>query len=98
MSDRFGNNVDGEIWAPYKVRDWHDIGVGGSATGEKEYTIAYANGRTRESVYAEKCDAVNRLERIRDDLREFAIPEEYWPILMERDVTTNYSSWRHLDV
>lgn len=107
MSDQFGNTVDGEIRVPIKelwkphgtaFRDFHDIGSGGSGIGVKEYTIAYADGRTREAVYEDEGDARVRLQRIRSDLKGYGIPEDYHPILMVRDVTTNYSSWKPLNV
>ena len=69
---------------------------------EVEYTIAKADGTLVEGTYPTEGDGRRRLAAIRKELKFYAVPEEYWPILMEREIYTAISvdvgSWRILDV
>lgn len=108
MSDQLGNNVDEEIWVPARAKDWIDgIGVGKgkfdyvfqTPTATVEYALALADGRLdREGVHTDEGEARRRLAVIRRELQVYRIPEEYWPILMQREVSVTRSSWKQLDV
>ncbi len=92
MSDQFGNNVDGEIWID-KVE--YGAVKDGSQKPVTEYALAYADGSVEEeSNYWSEGEALQALQRARRTLFGFGIPEEYHPILMVREVTTTYGSWR----
>ena len=90
MSDQFGNHVDGEIWVPLKVP--------APLKTATEYGIAYADGRIDAVLYDSEGEARMELVYKRKWLENLSIPEEYWPVLMERTVETVASSWRTLRV
>lgn len=94
MSDQYGNHVDGEVWVPVKF-DY----VFATPTTSMEYALAFADGMLDgEGVYDRESDARRRLVIMREELKHFRIPEEYWPILMEREVSITRSSWKPMDV
>ena len=64
----------------------------------KQYALAHANGSVNEDYYTTKDTAFLELDYIRRQLKDYGIPEEYWPILMEREVETVVGSWKTLDV
>lgn len=108
MSDQFGNHVDGEIWVPLKANDWIDkIGVGKgrfdyvfhTPTASMEYALAFADGELDgEGVHTNEGEARMRLMTIRRELQVYHIPEDCWPILMEREVSVTRSSWKPMNV
>ena len=61
---------------------------------EKEWALAHADGSVNEQVYSREGTALGDLEYLRKQLKGYGIPEEYWPVLMERTVETVASSWR----
>ena len=60
--------------------------------------IAHADGTVDHVRYEMETEARYELELIRTQLKMYRIPEEYWPVLMERTVETVASSWKILDV
>lgn len=106
MSDQFGNTVDKEVWVPLGPSDW----ISRPAIGldvvpmpvpldtRKQWALAHADGSINEERYTNEDTAQAELVYIRKQLKEYGIPEEYHPILMERTVETIASSWRILDV
>lgn len=112
--DQYGNNVDGEIrvpikdfhtqqaWRPLTKDDWiekADARAPVPLDSRTEYAFAYADGSVNEEmVFARKGIALGELEHFRKQLKDYGIPEEYHPILMERTVETIASSWRVLSV
>lgn len=108
MSDQFGNHVDKEVWVPLKANDWiDDIGVGkgkfdyvfATPTARMEYCLGFADGSVdSEGTYTSERDATLRLGALRRELALYKIPEDYWPILMEREVSITRSSWKPMDV
>jgi hypothetical protein len=101
VSDQYGNKVDGEIWIDQVVQYGTEDGsqkpkpVLRTAT---EYGIAYSDGRVDDILYDSESEARSELVYKRRWLEKLSIPEEYWPVLMERTVETIASSWRILDV
>lgn len=107
MSDQFGNTVDKEVWAPLQAGDWIDkVEIGSVKDGSQkppvfvpldswtEWALAYADGTVDEERYKKEGDALQALQFDRRHLKEYGIPEEYWPVLMERTVEIVSSSWR----
>ena len=95
MSDQFGNHVDGEIYVPSKAPRFPTPVPLKTAT---EYGIAYADGRVSEERYDSEGEARLELVYKRKWLENLGIPEEYWPVLMERTVETVATGWRILSV
>ena len=103
--DQYGNSVDGEIrvpvkdfhtqqpWRPLTKDDWITPKPVPLKT-EKEWALAHADGSVNEQVYSREGTALGDLEYLRKQLKGYGIPEEYWPVLMERTVETVASSWR----
>ena len=108
MSDQFGNTVDKEVWVPARAGDWIDgIGVGKgkfdyvfhTPTTTMEYAVAFADGMLDgEGVHTNEGEARQRLMAIRRELQVYHIPEDHWPILMEREVSITRSSWKPMNV
>ena len=104
MSDQFGNHVDGEVWVPLKAGDWIDKvdapkpPVFVPLDSWTEYAIAYANGSVDEARFKNEGTARLELQSIRGVLKSYGVPEEAWPVLMERTVEIMSSSWRILSV
>jgi hypothetical protein len=111
LSDQYGNNVDGEIWVPARAKDWIDsVQLGAVKDGSQkppmphplnswsEWAIAYADGSVDEERYKDEGEARNVLQYMRRELKDYRVPEEYWPALMERTVETVATSWRILSV
>lgn len=107
--DQYYNQVDREVWVPLKANDWlGSEGVGTvpppavptpvPLTTHKEWALALADGKVDEQRYTDEGTARQDLQCIRYDLKGYGIPEEYWPVLMERTVETVASSWRILSV
>lgn len=96
MSDQFGNHVDGEIWVPLKAPKY-PLPAAPLKTAT-EYGIAYADGRIDEVRYDSEGEARLELMYKRKWLGQLSVPEEYWPVLMERTVETVASGWRVLSV
>lgn len=63
-----------------------------------EYGIAYANGKLDDVLYDSEGEARLELMVIRNQLNRYGIPEDHWPILMQREVITTTGSWKHLSV
>jgi hypothetical protein len=106
VSDQYGNTVDKEVWAPLKANDWISRPAIGfdmvptpvPLTTHKEWALALADGKVDEQRYTDEGTARQDLQCIRYDLKGYAIPEEYWPVLMERTVETVATSWKILNV
>jgi hypothetical protein len=109
VSDQYGNHVDGEIWVPLRANDWIDkVEIGAVKDGSqkqafpmpasldswKEYAFAHADGSINEERYKNEGTACQELQHIRRQLKEYGIPEEYHPVLMERTVEVIASSWK----
>jgi hypothetical protein len=61
-----------------------------------EFAFAYADGSLNEGmIFTSEKTALLELEYLREKFREYGVPEEYWPILMERTIETVASSWMH---
>lgn len=107
MSDQFGNNVDEEVWTPLQAGDWIDkVEIGSVKDGSQkppvfvpldswtEWALAYADGTVDEERYKKEGDARQELMVSRTILKGYGVPEDYWPVLMERTVEIVSSSWR----
>lgn len=93
--DQFGNHVDREIYVPLKAPEYPMPVPLRTVT---EYGFAFADGRIAEERYDSEGEARMELVYKRKWLENLGIPEEYWPVLMERTVETVASSWRILSV
>jgi hypothetical protein len=114
LSDQFGNTVDREVWVPLTADSWLndrpigiDVGVGKgrfdyvfhTPTTSMEYALAFADGMLDgEGVHTNEGEARQRLMTIRRELQVYHIPEDHWPILMEREVSITRSSWKPMNV
>jgi hypothetical protein len=108
VSDQFGNTVDKEVWVPARAKAWLDgTGVGRAKfdyvyqtpKASMEYAIAYADGNVDdEGTFTTEGDARRRVMAIRRELEVYGIPEDLWPIVMEREVSITRSSWKPLNV
>ena len=93
-------------WKPLGVNSWIEmVETYGTKDGSqkplktgKEWAIAHADGTVDHVRYEMETEAKWELEVIRSQLKMYRIPEEYWPVLMERTVETVASSWKILDV
>lgn len=97
MTDKYGNKVDGEIWidrvVQYGTKD-------GSQKPEVtyQYVLAYPNGKVDEKIWNSLDPAQRDLQDTRTTLASLGVPEEFWPILMQREVTKTMGSWSILSV
>lgn len=64
----------------------------------KEWGIALADGSIEGVLYETEGEARQELQYKCVWLAKLGVPEEYWPVLMERDVETVATSWRILSV
>ena len=110
MSDQFGNTVDKDVWVPARARDWLgttgvgiDVGKGrfdyvfATPAATVEYALAFADGMLDgEGVHTDEGEARGRLTAIRKELKFYRIPEEYWPVLMQREVSITRSAWQKI--
>lgn len=107
--DQYNNHVDKEVWVPLKANDW--LGSEGVGTvpppavptpvpldSYKQWSFAHADGSIGGDRFRSEGAARQELQQLRDELKGYGIPEEYWPVLMERTVETVASSWRILSV
>ena len=97
-----------ETWTPLGIHSW--IETYGTKDGsqklptpvplntEKQWALAYADGRVDDHRYDSEGAARQELQYQRAWVARLGIPEEYWPVLMERDVETVATSWRILSV
>lgn len=108
MTDQYGNNVNEEIRVP--VKDWiNQVMIGAVKDGSQkpfirvgtnapdswaEFAIAYADGKLDEERYSNEGTARQELKRVRRVLEEYGVPEEYWPVLMERTAEIVTGSWK----
>jgi hypothetical protein len=60
-----------------------------------EWGIQTYNNATTVVSYDAQDAALRALEHYRKTLRALGIPEEYWPILLSREVETTVGSWRY---
>lgn len=80
-------------WQPLGKNSWIESAPP-APKARSEYAIAYAGGRV-DAVHWDTVDEARaELMYQRSWLARLEIPEEYWPVLMERDVETVASSWR----
>ena len=105
MSDKYGNHVDGEVWVPLRANDWIDrVEIGSVKDGSQkpevtyQYVLAYPNGKVDEKVWSALDSAKRDLLDTRTALASLGVPEEFWPILMQREVTRTLGSWQHMNV
>jgi hypothetical protein len=106
--DQYNNHVDKEVWVPLLARDWiGTVGVGTRPPAaptpvpletRKQWALAHADGSVNEERYTNEGTALQELTYIRKQLKEYGIPEEYHPVLMERTVETVATSWKILSV
>ena len=92
--DQYGNKVDGEIWVPLPQQPPVFVPL----DSWTEYAIAYANGSVDEARFKNEGTARMELQSIRGFLKNYGVPEDAWPVLMERTVEIVSSSWRILSV
>lgn len=63
-----------------------------------EWGIALADGNIGEVLYKSEGEARGELQYQRSWLAKLGVPEEYWPVLMVRQVETIATSWSILSV
>jgi hypothetical protein len=104
VSDQYGNKVDGEIWIDQVVQYYgakdgsQKPPMPASLDSWTEFAIAFADGKIDEERFSDEGLARQQLKRIRSLLEEYGVPEEGWPVLMEREVEIIATSWKILNV
>jgi len=95
VNDFIGMDGIGAVWpAP----------AGGSVLGtgarpaaiRTEVGIQFHDNATVVMVYDNLNAAMRTLQHQRKDLARMGVPEEYWPVLVERIVETTVGSWKPL--
>jgi hypothetical protein len=81
------------------VSDWIDMNGIGTAAGRrqtKEYGVQYHNGVIMERSPNEG-SAMIAVQDLRRLLNSMGIPEDYWPIVVEREVSLTAGAWYGLE-
>lgn len=78
-----------------KPEPWENsVPVAAHLRNYKEWAVAHSDGKIGGDTFTSEGKALKELQVHRRHLRGLGIPEEHWPVLLERDVETVASSWR----
>lgn len=97
-----GSQKPARGWTQRTREEWnekHHLCAADSSIGNvTEWAIAYADGTVDGQVYSNEGTARHDLMYIREVLKGYGVPEEYWPVLVSRGIETLRSSWSILNV